>query len=417
MSETADFGPVRPRRTTARVDREGDAIYVRYRPGPWGTAFFLLLWLTGWTVGCVLLAEMVIRDPKLFHVLFAVPFWAAWFFVFAMLVNGLFRLERLMLNRDGLLHEVRVFLPRKLRDVPLAEVQSFEQYSTVVDSESRRCQWGLEVRTLGLPLRCLEGLSGAELDWLQSELNRHLRALRGDQNTTPPAPRSCVAPAFAASPVNVDAARAVQTLSLADSLVAPPSDCRWTRLDGFDDIAFARRGALSLAVLGGLLFVNLFWNGVVSVFVLVLWGGMPGGKGPEGLAWWGLFFFLIPFEGIGLVLIAGLVAAVFEPFHRTVWTLGRQSILRRETWFGIGPRWNWDVLELDRVELGLSARSVRSNFAAQGSGGGSTPRFRLAWIDRDNVELCAIDKLTEGEARWIADVTLRERSIWFPRNS
>lgn len=43
----------------------------------------------------------------------------------------------------------------------------------------------------------------------------------------------------------------------------------------------------------------------------------------------------------------------------------------------------------------------------------SETSFCLTFVDQDNVEVCSIHALTEGEARWIADVVLRERSAWF----
>jgi hypothetical protein len=39
--------------------------------------------------------------------------------------------------------------------------------------------------------------------------------------------------------------------------------------------------------------------------------------------------------------------------------------------------------------------------------------FTLAFVDRTSADVCTIKELTEGEARWIGDVVLRERPRWF----
>jgi hypothetical protein len=41
--------------------------------------------------------------------------------------------------------------------------------------------------------------------------------------------------------------------------------------------------------------------------------------------------------------------------------------------------------------------------------------FDLAFIANDNVDLCVISDLSEGEARWMAHVVLDQRARWFDR--
>ena len=166
------------------------------------------------------------------------------------------------------------------------------------------------------------------------------------------------------------------------------------------------------------MFVNLFWNGIVSVFVLQLLGAGPNGIAPLGAEWWGLFFFLIPFEAIGLAMFVALLAALLEPVRRTVWTFSRQSIVCRWTWLGAGRTWNWPVEQLARLEIRRDDPSVKKTFRASlkfsASTEGDGAEYRLLMVGPEESELCSIDGLTEGEALWMGDTLLRQRKEWFP---
>jgi hypothetical protein len=412
MAQSEVQGPAKPHRITVAVQREGDRLRLAYRRREWGVGAFMLLWLTGWTVGCVFLAGLVIQQPQLFNLMFAVPFWASWLFVFAMVAKSFFQHEEMLLDRTGANYVRKVLFPLHVRTVPLREIRSVDRFTTVTDSESGQSESGIEVRTLGLPLRMLQGLSGPELDWLERLLNDHLSAL--GEVCAPREPPAQEAVAEDEASELEDGARVA--LSIASRPVCPPSDCRWRRVDGFDDFRFATRGRFGWGCVLGLTFLNTFWNGIVSVFVMHLWGAAPDGAPPQGAEWWGLFLFLVPFEVIGLVMLVALVAAVFEPVHRTVWTLERQGVDYRTSWLGLGPHWTWEVVRLDRIELRRDTKRGRprwSGTAPSLAASAGSRDYRLSLVDRSNAEVCSIDGLTEGEARWIGDIVLRERAAWF----
>jgi hypothetical protein len=410
-------GPARPQRSTVAVERSGDRLGFCYRSREWAGGGFMFLWLIAWTVGCVFLARMVIHEPRLFNILFAVPFWASWIFVFAIMLKTFFQRDHFLLDRDAATFVRRVFFRLKARVVPLAEIRSFDQYTVVVDSESGRCQSGIEMRTAGVPIRMAQGLSDAELDWLQFQLNEHLRGLGGGEAAEETPPQETAA-TVAAPPAPPAADAACVALSVAESPVSPPSDCCWTRVDGFDDFSFATRGGLGCVLVLGLVFINAFWNGIVSVFVLQLCGRAPVENPPGSAMWWGELVFLIPFEVFGLIMFGVLVAALLEPVHRTVWTFMRQGIEHRSAWLGIGPRWTWEVMSLDRIELRRDAKGLRRASSGRAQSAATVGErfgrnYRLSFVDRSNAELCSINGLTEGEARWIGDVVLRQRAAWF----
>lgn len=400
MADADLQAPARPRQLKSSFERSGDELSLRCRSRGWGGGVFLLFWLCGWTVGCVFLAGMVINDPKLFSFLFAVPFWTAWFFVSALVLKAFLQTERLVLDRDGARYVARVLIRLKSRTVPLEEVVSFQRCeASYQHDDCSRC-WAIEMRTLGHSLQMAQGLPEAELEYLVYELNEHLKALRG---ATPPE----------SAEQSGDERRAARTA------LGPPSDCRWTRIDDFDEFGFAQRGRLSLAAIGGLLFINAFWNGVVSVFICVLLGVAPlkGAAMPDPM-WWGLLVFLLPFEAIGLLMILGLVVAVLEPVRRSVWTVSRWAVTYRLTWLGLGPRWTWNVNALDRIEPRLleasEKQSLRNSIRPGLSLSNQQDRFyKLVLIDKNNTEVCTMGNFTEGEACWIRQCMLQERADWF----
>ncbi len=154
---------------------------------------------------------MVIRDPQLATIAFAIPFWASWFFVFFLILKLFFQRDELLLDRAGAVFVRKVFFPLKARSVPLEELQSFVPYSTVVDSTSGAMSAASKCAALGEPLRLAQGLPGPELEWLVYQLNDHLGVLRGaarEPQSRQPAPEF---PRPAAS----EADDAVAALSLA----------------------------------------------------------------------------------------------------------------------------------------------------------------------------------------------------------
>lgn len=467
--------PARPRRLGVRFAQTGDALEMSRRSGgPAAGGCFLVLWLIGWTVGCVFLAVQVIREPKLFHILFGIPFWASWLFVFGLILKMFFQRDTLRLDHSGAAFVRSVIVPVARRYVPLGEIRRFapRRAASVSDGGGAAGE-AIEMRTIGQPLRMFDGLEADQAAWLAHELNALLRALKGSRDEDAgddegdrdagerasaeadgpggsvgdePAPAAEVAAADrGATPRG---GRGV-VLERGEQPIAPPSDTRWRRVDDFDAFQLVQRGRLSLSALGVLLFINAFWNGIVSVFIASLI--LPEAKGPQGAEWWGLFFFLIPFEAIGLVMFLALLAVLAEPLRKSSWRFGRQEIEKRTAWLGLGPRQTWWVDRLDRLELRDAEGKVRRFLAARmksgaaprgrrwtatagsaegGEGPGLADALRtfssqvrqasgeaetvdLVFIERGNVELLKIDNLTEGEARWIADMVMRERPGWF----
>jgi hypothetical protein len=399
----------------AAFERSGERIELHFRFRQWVAGCFIIIWTIGWSAGCVGLIGKVIRDPRAFNFLFAIPFWAAWIVALFILLFIFFGREEFVLDHRGATFRSIAIVSLRTRFTPLDEIKGFEIIRKVVDSDSGRTQPLLEMRTMGRSLQFLQGTDLQELQWLRRQLNEHLDLLK-----------QAVAYAMAGIPGTVPQAVAPpriepgnsQPLTLAERPIAPPSDSRWVYSEDIDDFTFIQSGRWSYGPIGGLLFVNLFWNGIVAVFLAPLLGFAPNGQRIAGIGRWGMFIFLIPFEAIGLTMFTYLLAALFEPVRRSSWTFAQTSIEYRLQWLGLGRTRRWEVVRLDRIEIRcdekVPKRTFRASLKSIGNGqGDSGSNYRLQLIGRDNRALSSIDNLTEGEARWMGDVVLRQRREWF----
>ena len=114
-------------------------------------------------------------------------------------------------------------------------------------------------------------------------------------------------------------------------------------------------------------------------------------------------------------MFVALVIVALEPYRYTIWRFEPSSIARKIRWPIYGHTRVWDVLRLSRLELrygGHVDRGIERLSNAPTNLSGETP-FGLAFVSADNIDVCEIGNLTEGEARWIARVVLERRASWF----
>ena len=156
------------------VDQAGNDLVLRQRTGSSADAAFLLLWLTFWTVACVLLAVRLCQEPTFEHALFSIPFLVAWPVGFALLLTAFLGFQRLQVGSDGLEH--RTLMGRRL--VPLGEVTGVADYRKVIkDEDGIRTEHSLMIETMGRPIRFGQGLDERERRRLVDRILAHLRAL------------------------------------------------------------------------------------------------------------------------------------------------------------------------------------------------------------------------------------------------
>ncbi len=396
--------PSRPATLTVDLRESSDAIAITTRQTR-GPGLFLLLWEIGWSVGCVFLIGAVIDDPQPGMILFAVPFWAAWLAVACFLIWSFFGTETLLVREDRVLFLRKALITLTAREHPASEVIGFRTCRSR-HQENDAWLWGIEVETFGKPIRFGFRIPARERQWLIWQLNHFLGSESGtteeteqDSDDLPPSRIG-----------------STESLSLTsnDILEQPPTDCSWNMEELADGVRFQRRGRFQPATFLGLLFINAFWNGIVGVFVLSLFGLMPDDAGPkQGAEWWGLFVFLIPFEVIGLIMLIALCATIAEPLRRTVWSLDQHELLTESRWPLFAFTWRWPLdslhhLQLQKVRLDESKPArfkVSSGFQEETS-------YQLTFVSHENTDQCSIQPVTEGEARWMAGVLYRYQPRW-----
>jgi hypothetical protein len=408
-------GPARPQRLMIEFYEQPDALVVHQRRagGPW---LFLLLWLIGWTVGCAWMLVNVLHHPSLGTFALALPFWAAWLFVGSLLIWMLFGKETLFLGCGDafFLRTAIIRLPSRL--VPRNEIQGFRECSSNYH-ENGHYLWGIEMLTLGEPVRFAFRLPDRERAWLIHQLNRFLESSEPHQeqhHRQPPRTRTRGTPFGTATLAN-RTVLATETLTFQHALGEPPTDCSWQLLEDLDTFAFWQKGRLDLGPFSLLLFFNLVWNSMVLLFVMVLFGFMPNNNPPHGWEWLGLFVFLIPFEVIGLVMFAVFLLVLLEPCRRTDWRFESNRFIRQIRWPLYCHRRAWDVVGLDRLELRRrDANDPRHRRLPEVTMDIADLRlFELTVVDCNNVDLCEIGNLTEGEALWMAHIVFDRCAKWF----
>ncbi len=400
--------PARPQRLTVDFYQEPDGILLRTRGGG-GPQLFLMLWLTGWTVGCVVLIVHFLNEPSIGSFFFGVPFWVSWIAVFAMICWNRYGKETLLLRPDKAIFLRTVIVTLNSRAVPRSEIEGFRECRSIVQ-ENDQYLWGIELVTLGKPVKLAFRLPDAERLWLVDQLNQYLTDTSADG-----APLALATTAPTATPRRGAASNqlaGVQILTDERTLAEPPTDNRWGLTDDIASFELSTRGRFNIGSVLGMLFINAFWNGIVSVFVLALWGLMPGNHPrPAGVEWWGIFVFLIPFEVIGLVMLAALVMTLLEPLHVTRWIIDASAISREHRWLLVAFRRSWSVERLDRLELRPGNARLRSPKLSTSTD--LSNQFQLALVAADNADVCTIDSLTKGEARWFGYLIRDRRSDWF----
>jgi hypothetical protein len=353
--------------------------------------------LTGWTAGCVQLVSEVFAHPSVQPILVTVPFLTSWVAVCFLLVGMVFGVERVRLGLGGLEYQVVALVPLSRRWIPRTELKGVRADLTAYQVNERDLAC-LKFQTLGQPVCFARGISEEEQKWLVERLNRYLETL-----PLPESPK----PEQADAIDDREPGRG-EWLQPAASPLQPPSDSRIDILPDVDTIAFAWQGRWSPAAIGATTFLHLFWNGIVSVFIVQLIQDFQ----------WGLFFFLIPFEMMGLVFCGVWILALTAPAWRWTWTFGEQEITKRlnvSDADGVFVNFAWskriDVPPLVGFEL---RRREEQNGTVSSWALFSHPdgECTLSLLGEEGNEVLAIKALTEGDARWIADVLLRAFPSW-----
>jgi hypothetical protein len=372
---SADGSPTRPRFSSIQVVESEDSLVLIWQTI--NPAFvFVALAIFG-SVICFVptaWAYNLFREPLL--IVAGVTIWVVWICAVGVITGRVRGFERLTLSPEGLAIERNGFFPISARCIPLEELRRIRVRKFRSQSDSPD-PTGIEIVTLGRSFKFGLSLSTLERDWIADRMERMLAELqkpeeRDDREDDPIDCRDC----------------------------DPPSDSAWVLDPDPEILAFRQTGRRHVGGLVAATFLNLMWNGVISIFVCGLLGLLPADHAMNAGEWWLTFLFLIPFEAAGLVLLAAFVLELLEPVRVTRWTIGPDSIEHATTRLGLplGLRHVYAAEEMRFATVRDDLGAPRWPMARQAEDGA---HFGVLLIDEHNREVCSIRQLTLGEARWM----------------
>lgn len=410
-----NFDSLAPRGPGYRLVDEPGLVEVSFRTGSFGVAGFMAVFLCGWSAACALLLYKVSQDPKVEHILFAVPFLVGWVFAFLVLINMLLGREKLRLDARGARFSHRLIFEYGVVEMPLDELLGF---GTAVNSEGEESgvTRSLELRTIGRPIRC-GGSASTELHTMLTSLfEARLRELQQQEGKPPRLPRT-------RKPVRFGRRLAGELLGDGDEMrtstdepIDAPADSRWREQVDFDAVTFVHPGRWTTGGVIGVLMINLFWSVITGFFWYQLFGGDPKQK-YEGLAFIEHFIFLLPFTLVGLAMFLGLLLIMLEPVRRYRWRFTRTEATCKLSWFGLGKKWRTPLESVDHLEVRFVPYQEVKKFHRLPLGTIWTPHgcptYTVAVVDARQQDACTIAGLTQGEAMHFADVLVRSQTHWF----
>lgn len=377
----------------------------------------MLFFLCGWSLACYLIVRTALHEQEIRLVAGAAVFCIGWLFAFMVLVSQVFGRERLTLNADGLtLRQGALLLKRTV--VPLNEVVGFgaarEDASVSAGGPTKTQK--IDVRSVGRPIRCGEGLPLNEQKELKEKLRRLLRSLQQSaaaERVYPPLADKVV---FQRRPGGGRSETEVRTPN--DLPIPKPSDSRTKLVDDFQQVRFVTRGRFHLGAIFGTLLIAGFWCGITGIFTYNLWWG--GRDQPHGFDWFMMFALLIPFQLIGLAFLLMVLLVALDPLRAWVTSFSATEVVDGFGWLGLGGaglgrRRRYLLGQLDRLEVRLAPYGVapfpaKLNMATLWAPEGS-PTYTLVPIETGELELCFLEGLTFGEACWMADTLVRRSDL------
>ena len=408
--------PAKPR---VKIELVGDQLTLHWSARAWGIAAFMLLWFTGWSFGCGFLLHKLITDFEWEMALFAIPFFVAWIGVADFLTYLLLGRHQLSLGRESLKHSSWALIPLGTREIPLDEVLTASVDEEISHEQNDVPVWQnfLRIETLGNPIKFAKGIKKEEGEWLAETVNLCLEQMAPHRAALQVAESVRDRHSEAADEADTLLNEPYETeeddeLSLESVVFVPtnerwhpPTDTHWTAAVEGRSVVFTNRGRWTFSAMAASLFICLFWNGIVTVFLVQLF------KKFELF----LALFLIPFEIIGLCLIGACFAAFTAPAWGNLYRFGTGRLERK--WWGpmIGRTKRTEIKLLDRIELSYTPKANNQSPNLLSPTPTGTGEYGLALIDTDNVTQLEIKNLNKGEALWMADKLMYELPDMFER--
>jgi len=167
---------------TFKIEKNDTQCVVSWRYSGGCSILFCIVWLAGWTVGCVMLAQSApffVKQSPIVFPLFASIFYLLWFAGLALLLNTLFGKTRIVLDETGLESTWTFLFIKRKRGVELENIRWFERFDVEsrepgysVTSQFRAVCQKKNSNYYGLPA------SEEEVDALCEQLNAFLETLK-----------------------------------------------------------------------------------------------------------------------------------------------------------------------------------------------------------------------------------------------
>ncbi len=406
VSTESSRGPARPSQLTVKLHEEFDQILLRRRcGGPWA---FMLWWLIGWTVGCIWFLFEFMQDPAFVTFVGGLAFWVTWFVVAAALLWFALGTERLTIGPHEATLARFALIPISYRAVPRHELLSFRECRGRHKEDNQQLL-GIELVTPDRPIPLAFRLSDGERTWLLHQLNQFLER-------TSPVNTPWITTAPAGDALTDSNRVAVEALTNGQTQGTALAESSWRLEEGSGTFTFNKRGRWYLQA--KFWWVYLFivvWNCAASGAMLGSIIPRPGlfpNLNEQGRL--GVFACALDLEVLGLLMLLGLVVALLEPLRRTTWRFESDRIVNLTGWLLYRRTQSWKVGDLDRLELRRHYFADPSQLRYVEVVSPAQPDvFSLALVDSNNVDLCTINRLTEPEARWMAQVIHEQRRNWF----
>ncbi len=368
------------------LERSGDELLIHRRTGSFARRTFLRLFLAVWTATGVCGANSLAGGPTELQIVYGTLVLVTWLLVIYAFALQVFGAECLRIGPDGVEHRSKALITRSRR-VPLREVRGLSAYSVDVGDEVVRLEFGLRIDALGKPIRFGKGATPDELSWLAEQVRRHLQILVPDR-----------AIKYRAQVSEKDEMRIV-ALRPGQPVPERPSDSLIELSTHPDRIEFVLRTSFRPGLLVAITVTGFFWNALVGVFAI--------GFLNEFLV--ALVLFLIPFEVVGLLMIAAWWWVLLEPLWVRTLSIGRDEILLRRSILGLGWTQPMDTELVDRIEVWK--RAADATWIRQSQEFPDDP-FSVVFLDGTGRYGLVIRGLTKGESRWIGGTAYVALKRW-----
>jgi hypothetical protein len=311
---------------------------------------------------------------------------AKWpFLLFAFIACS--RTERLRLGPQGLDYRWTNGHFRGGRTIALAEIESVSHYFVMVgdpEGNAPHTEHGLEIETLGKPLRCGQRPDRDEIIRLEEQVQQHLRVLNP----------SWVNRTWGGTEV----------LDRSRTLHEPPADCAIRCRREWDRTEFVSRFPTSWSAGLGLFLIGFFFMAMSCIWMVQI----------AGKSDWFLLSCLMTaaLAGVGL-----LVLCVCLVLGRRRWIVRPGEVTSTASFLGFPWSQTSEVEWLDRIELRLAAPKTTSLWGMLPDiGFGSVERgFELALVDLNENDVAVLGPMTKGEARWMAGIVTDVLKDAFPK--